>query len=127
MWTWRLCGAALPAAGVWRCLPVAVKTQVFERWDCGSDAGGEGELEGGDKARGYVRAIMETAISASVGHPNVVRGRSWTRVISLTQSCTLHSTRGVPRTRRWPRTTTTSSAWTTGCKWERCRCVGAAL
>ncbi len=58
---------------------MAVKTQVFERWDSGSGVTPEGELEGGDRARGYVRAIMETAISASVGHPNVVRAQTCSR------------------------------------------------
>ncbi len=49
-------------------MPVAVKTMVFEAWE-----GDEG-VSGGDKARmRYVRAIMETALSASLGHLNVVR------------------------------------------------------
>ncbi len=49
---------------------MAVKTTVFEAW--------EGESDVGDVAPDrsylrYVRAIMETAISASVGHQHVVR------------------------------------------------------
>ncbi len=58
-----------PFAGVWRGMPVAVKTMVFEAWE-----GDEG-VTGGDKARmRYVRAIMETALSASLGHLHVVSG-----------------------------------------------------
>ncbi len=54
---------ALVRAGEWRNLPVAVKTMVFE---AGGGAGGGGsQLE-------HQRAVMETAIAASVGHPNLV-------------------------------------------------------
>ncbi len=58
-------------AGTWRGLPVAVKTMVFEAW--------EGESDGGAVSKNkaelrYLRAVMETAISASIGHMHVVRG-----------------------------------------------------
>ncbi len=61
-------------AGTWRGLPVAVKTTVFEAWE-GEDTHA-GQNGGGATSKThlrYVRAIMETAISASVGHPHVVR------------------------------------------------------
>ncbi len=61
-------------AGMWRGLPVAVKTTVFEAWE---GDGPHDQRRGGDAASTahlrYVRAIMETAISASVGHQHVVR------------------------------------------------------
>ncbi len=73
--------ASLESAGTWRGLPVAVKTVVFEAWE-GDDSSSSGAAA--TKARlPYMRAIMETAISASLGHLHVVR------VIFARQRCLL--------------------------------------
>ncbi len=53
------CLPVLCGAGEWRGLPVAVKTVLYEATD---------ESE-------HARAVMETAIAASVGHRNVVSAR----------------------------------------------------
>ncbi len=71
--------------GRWRGLPVAIKTQVFEAWVGGDDGEGAG-APGGAASKAqlkYVRAIMETAISASVGHRNVVRALASSFVCAL--------------------------------------------
>lgn len=52
--------------GVWRGLPVALKTMVFSQMT-------EANSEGAESNRSP-QAIMEVAIAASVGHPNVVSG-----------------------------------------------------
>ncbi len=74
---------SLADAGMWRELPVAVKTIVFEAWEgdaaaaaaaaAGAAAGGGGQAPNAHFRS--ARAIMETAISASVGHRHVVRLR----------------------------------------------------
>ncbi len=60
---------------------MAVKTVIFEAWTGGDDAavgaaGGRASPAPSKTQMRYVRAIMETAISASVGHPNVVRAQT---------------------------------------------------
>ncbi len=70
-------------AGNWRGLPVAVKTIVFEAWEGGGEeeaGAARGPSTAGKARLRFVRAVMETAISASVGHRHVVRvGRARTR------------------------------------------------
>ncbi len=51
----------------WRGLSVALKTLVFELIDGDSKSG---SLAAGHKA--YEQALLETAVAASVDHPNVV-------------------------------------------------------
>ncbi len=46
---------------------------VFEAWCGGDDGGGAHDSPAALTRLRYVHAVMETAISASVGHPNVVR------------------------------------------------------
>ncbi len=70
--------ARLPS-GKWRGLPVAVKTMVFEAWEDDDSSGG---AAASNKARlPYMRAIMETAISANLGHLHVVSLRRTTVVL----------------------------------------------
>ncbi len=109
-------------AGRWRGLPVAVKTLVFEAWEGGDGGGGgEDELAAPSAHLRFVRAVMETAISASVGHPNVVRlTRHLLRQTATTRDALAAQRHGLRCTRsasRWRRTATTSSAWTTS--WRR--------
>jgi hypothetical protein len=65
--------------GVWRGLPVALKTMVFDGSELSADEGdprvpgGAGGGGDGGVQRSHPKAIMEAAIAASVGHRNVVR------------------------------------------------------
>ncbi len=61
--------AVVCAAGSWRGLPVAVKTFVFEAWEGGSNDTPAALAE----SKRMMRAVMETALSASLGHLHVVR------------------------------------------------------
>ncbi len=92
-------------------MPVAVKTMVFEAWE-GDDSSSGGAAANKAQLR-YVRAIMETALSASLGHPHVVGARRrgppvwYPGAAALPNHTSKHTLCSACTRRRWPRTTTT--------------------